>query len=207
MKKVLIAALFACLIPLQACGQALWNEGEHYVIINDKATATPEVIEFFSFWCPHCFSFEPIVKDIKKSLDKDTKFKKVHVNFMGSASASAQEDATRAMMVGRALKKADAMNQAVFKYIHVQRSSVTGLKDLQNVFAVNGVEPADFEKLAKSFGVNSMVQKNNKTIMQYRKNLSSVPSFIVNGKYKATFTRDMTQQDMVDLIVWLTKQK
>jgi thiol:disulfide interchange protein DsbA len=61
--------------------------------------------------------------------------------------------------------------------------------------------------MANSFGVNSMLQKNNKTIQQYRKNLSSVPSFIVNGKFKATFTRDMTPDDMVDLIVWLTKQK
>ncbi len=207
MKKILFAAFIACLIPLQACSQALWTEGEHYQVISDKATAEPEVIEFFSFWCPHCYSFEPIVKNMKKKLDENTAFKKVHVNFMGSASKQLQEQATRAMMVGRALKKEDAMNLAIFKYIHVQRSSITSLKDLQNIFTVNGVEPADFDKLAKSFGVNSQVQKNNKIIQQYRKNLSSVPSFIVNGKYKATFTRDMTADDMVDLIVWLSKQK
>lgn len=207
MKKIILGVLLAVLIPLQACAQEQWKKGEHYEIINDKATAKPEVIEFFSFWCGHCFNFEPIVKNIKKKLNEDTSFKKVHVNFMGFTSAKIQDDATRAMMVGRALKKEETLNGAIFKYIHVQKSSVASLKDLQNIFIVNGVEPADFDKMANSFGVNSMVQKNNKAVQQYRKNLSSVPTFIVNGKFKAKFTRDMTPDDMVDLIVWLTKQK
>ncbi|MCF2948756.1 thiol:disulfide interchange protein DsbA/DsbL [Paraglaciecola aquimarina] len=207
MKKILLTALLALFIPLQACAQEQWKKGEHYQVINDNATAKPEIIEFFSFWCPHCYNFEPIVKNLKSKLPEGTSFQKVHVNFMRSASPKTQDEATRAMMVGRALKREDALNLAIFKYIHVQKSSVASLKDLQNVFIVNGVEPADFDKMANSFGVNSMVQKNNKIFGQYRKNLSSVPSFIVNGKFKATFTRDMTPDDMVDLLVWLTKQK
>ena len=71
----------------------------------------------------------------------------------------------------------------------------------------NGVEDAEFDKLVSSFGVNSMLNKNNKLIVKYRKHLSGVPNFIVNGKYQAKFTRDMTNDDIVDLIVWLSKQK
>ena len=126
---------------------------------------------------------------------------------MGSAGPDAQNDATRAMMVARALKKEQAMNLAVFEYIHKQRSSVTGLNDLHKIFATKGVEAEAFAKLAKSFGVNSMLKKNNKTIDQYRKYLSGVPNFIVNGKYQAKFTRDMNNDDIANLIVWLTKQK
>jgi thiol:disulfide interchange protein DsbA len=207
MKKILLSLVLTILIPLQACAQEQWKEGEHYVVINDTATAAPEVLEFFSFWCPHCFSFEPIVSNIKQKLDSDVAFKKIHVNFMGSAGPDIQDDATRAMMVARDLKKEQALNQAIFQYIHVQRSAVTGLKDLQNIFIANGVEPAYFDKLAKSFGVNSMLQKNNKTIAQYRKHLSGVPNFIVNGKYQAKFTRDMNNDDIANLVVWLSKQK
>jgi thiol:disulfide interchange protein DsbA len=78
---------------------------------------------------------------------------------MGSADPDAQNDATHAMMVARALKKEDTLNNAIFEYIHVQRSAVTGLKDSQNIFIVNGVEPENFDKLAKRFGVNSTLQK------------------------------------------------
>jgi thiol:disulfide interchange protein DsbA len=34
-----------------------------------------------------------------------------------------------------------------------------------------------------------------------------VPNFIVNGKYQATFTRDMNQEEMIDLIMFLSSKK
>ena len=207
MKKIFFTLLLTLFVPLQACAQEQWQEGTHYTIVSEQATAKPEILEFFSYWCPHCYQFEPLVKSIKEKMGKDVEFTKVHVNFMGFTSTEIQDDATRALMVARALKQEEAMNKAIFNYIHVQRSPITGLKDLQNIFIVNGVEPAEFNKMANSFGVNNMVQKNNKTIDNYRKHVRSVPSFIVNGKYQAKFTRDMTNDDIVDLIVWLTKQK
>lgn len=207
MKKIVLALFITLLLPLQACAQEQWKEGEHYLVINDQATPTPEINEFFSYWCPHCFSFEPLVAQIKKKIGDDVKFHKVHVNFMGFTSPEVQDDASRALMVARALKKETALNQAIFKSIHVQKSPLTSIKDLKKIFIENGVEASEFEKMISSFGVNSMLQKNNKLITQYRKHLSGVPNFIVNGKYQAKFTRDMTNDDIVDLIVWLTKQK
>ena len=59
----------------------------------------------------------------------------------------------------------------------------------------------------KSFAVNSMLKKNNKAIEQFRRHVSGVPNFIVNGKFQAQFTRDMTPDDMVDLIVFLSTMK
>ncbi|MFB0912010.1 MAG: thiol:disulfide interchange protein DsbA/DsbL, partial [Glaciecola sp.] len=175
-------------------------------VISDNATAEPEVKEFFSFWCPACYSFEPLVKSIKEGLDEDVTFSKIQVNFMGTASPDVQDDATKAMIIGRVLKKEESLNAAIFNYIHKQRSTVTGLKDLRSVFIINGVEAEEFDKMASSFSVKSLVNKNNKEIQTYRENLTGVPNFIVNGKYQATFSRDMTADDIVNLIIWLTKQ-
>ncbi|GAC33885.1 thiol:disulfide interchange protein DsbA/DsbL [Paraglaciecola polaris] len=207
MKKIILAFFIAVLVPLQACAQEQWKEGEHYTVINDTATDKPVINEFFSYWCPHCYNFEPLVAKIKSKISDDVKFEKVHVNFMGFTSPEIQDDASRALMVARALKKEDTLSNAIFRYIHVQKSPVTSIKDLKNIFLVNGVEDAEFDKLVSSFGVNSMLNKNNKLIVKYRKHLSGVPNFIVNGKYQAKFTRDMTNDDIVDLIVWLSKQK
>lgn len=207
MKKILLLISFALLLPLQAFAQEKWSEGTHYNIIAEQATEKKEVLEFFSFWCPHCFKSEPLVTDIKSKLADDVKFKKVHVNFMGFTSAAIQNEATKAMMVARELKKGDELNQAIFRYIHISRSSITGVKDLKNIFVVNGVEPEEFDKMISSFGVNSQLQMNNKTIETYRKYVTSVPNFIVNGKYQATFTRDMDQDEMVDLIIFLSNKK
>ncbi|MCV2884776.1 thiol:disulfide interchange protein DsbA/DsbL [Aestuariibacter sp. AA17] len=205
MKKLFSLFIAACLFSLQACAVEQWKEGEHYEIIADKATDAPVVTEFFSFWCPHCFQFEPIVGDIKKALPEDVKFDKVHVNFMGFTSKEIQDSVTRAMIIGRELNKEEAINTAIFQFIHIQRGNITRFEDLRGSFIVNGVEEAELEKLAKSFSVNSKILQNNKKVDQFKRNLQGVPTFIVNGKYKAKFTRDMTPDDFVELIVWLTK--
>lgn len=206
MKKLLAILSLSLLLPLQACAQEQWSEGEHYTVISDEASAKPEVIEFFSFWCGHCYNFEPLVKQMKTKLDPSVEFKKVHVNFMGFAGPDTQNAATRAMMIARAMKQDEKLVAAIFNYIHVQRSAITNLNDLRNIFIVNGVDADEFDKMAKSFAVNSMFQKNNKMIDKYRRHIRGVPNFIVNGKYQANFTRDMGPDDMIDLVVWLSKQ-
>ncbi|RDV28028.1 thiol:disulfide interchange protein DsbA/DsbL [Alteromonas aestuariivivens] len=208
MKKIAVLLFTALLLPLQACAaEGKWVEGKHYEVLDEPATASPEIIEFFSFWCPHCYRFEPLVKQIKQKISKDTQFNKVHVNFMRFTSADIQDDATRAMMIGRAISQEEAMNGAIFNYIHQQRASITGMKDLRNIFLVNGVDAAEFDKLESSFGVNSMLKKNNKVVEQYRDHLTGVPTFIINGRFRPTPTSDMTVDDIIDLIVWLSEQK
>lgn len=207
MKKIALLLVMAVLLPLQACAaDAKWEEGKHYKVLDEPATKQPEIMEFFSFWCPHCYKFEPLVEKIKSKVSDDTEFTKIHVNFMGFTSKEVQDAATRAMMIGRAVKRSEELNGAIFDYIHKQRASVTGLDDLRNVFVVNGVDKAEFDKLANSFGVNNMMKRNDKQMDQYRSYVRGVPNFIVNGRYQAQFTRDMSEQEMIDLIVWLTKQ-
>lgn len=207
MTKYFSILAFLMLFPLQACAVEQWKEGVHYEVVSDKASDKPEVLEFFSFWCPHCYNFEPIVKNLKTKLAEDVKFTKVHVNFMGFAGPEVQEDATLGLLIARNLDREVELNQAIFRYIHVQRSAVTGIDDIRRVFQVNGVAAEEFEKLANSFGIKSQLKKNNKLIADYRKHLRGVPNFIVNGKYQAKFTRDMSPDDIVDLIVWLSNQR
>jgi thiol:disulfide interchange protein DsbA len=210
MKKTIISIAFAVLsvfISAQASAQIRFVENEHYKVISDEATAKPEVKEFFSFWCPHCFNFEPLVAEMKKNLDPSVKFDKVHVNFMGFAGQDLQDDVTKAMMIGRALDKSEQVNLAIFNFIHRQRGKITNANDVRTILVDNGIDAAQFDKMNKSFAVNSMLKKNNKAIEQFRRHVSGVPNFIVNGKFQAQFTRDMTPDDMVDLIVFLSTMK
>jgi thiol:disulfide interchange protein DsbA len=144
---------------------------------------------------------------MKKNLDPSVKFDKVHVNFMGFAGQDLQDDVTKAMMIGRALDKSEQVNLAIFNFIHRQRGKITNANDVRTILVDNGIDAAQFDKMNKSFAVNSMLKKNNKAIEQFRRHVSGVPNFIVNGKFQAQFTRDMTPDDMVDLIVFLSTMK
>jgi len=207
MKKVLFTLVFAMLLPFQALSQAaLWQEGKHYNVIAETATAKPVVTEYFSFWCPACYSFEPIVAQMKQQLPEGVAFDKVHVNFMRMAGPDVQDAATKGMMIARALKMDEQLVGAIFNYIHNQKAIITGLDDIRNIFIVNGVDEDEFDKIAKSFSVNSMVTRNNNKVQEKRQFISGVPNFIVNGKYQAVFTREMSVDDMINLVVWLSQK-
>ena len=67
---VLLFAVCAQAVPLK--------EGEHYEVINQQSTAKPEVKEFFSYYCPHCFAFEPLAERLKaKAKSITSSFEKV----------------------------------------------------------------------------------------------------------------------------------
>lgn len=207
MKKYWLIAMLAALIPLQACSQEMYKEGKHYEVISDEATASPEILEFFSFWCNHCYNFEPIVASLKKKAEGKASFKKVHVNFMGFASPDLQNTLSRAMLIGRHKDQEVAINGAIFRYLHKTRARITNENDVRNLLMAAGIDGTEYDKLSKSFGINSMLRKNNEIIDKYRGSMNSVPTFIVNGKYKATFTRDLKPDQMTDLLMWLTKLK
>ncbi len=186
-----------------ANAQSSWQEGTHYEVISEKASPNKQVKEVFSFWCPSCFNFESVAKQIKTNIPKDTQFIKAHVNFMGSSSAQAQNDATLGMLAARAMKQEELYNESLFNAIHQQRKSIAGLDDILAVFEAAGGDSQKLKKLASGFGIKSQVAKNNRLTRGVR----SVPTFIVNEKFKAKFGRDMNPDQFVELIVWLTTQK
>ncbi|MDO6692943.1 thiol:disulfide interchange protein DsbA/DsbL [Aliiglaciecola sp. 3_MG-2023] len=216
MKKLSTVLALFLLLSLQACSKessseqsappSKWKEGTHYQIISDTASEQPEVLEFFSFWCPHCYNFEPIVEQIKLKIDKDVTFKKVHVNFMRFTSPQVQDAATKALLIGRTMDKEEEMNSAIFSYIHLQRQLITGIPELRNIFLAKGIDSDEFDKMESSFQINNLLKQNNQTIETYREHLSGVPNFIVNGKYQAQVVEGMTRDDIAELVVWLSKQ-
>jgi thiol:disulfide interchange protein DsbA len=136
-------------------------------------------------------------------LPDQASFTKVHVNFSGSASPQAQNDATAALLAARAMGDEVRFNRALFAAIHAQRKVITGTEDIQSVYAAANGDSDKLQKLASSFGVKSQIAKNNAATEGVR----SVPAFIINEKYQAIFTRDMTADQFVELVVWLTSQQ
>ena len=69
MKKIFASLAFILAIALPAQAKD-FKEGEHYDVIAKQASASPQVAEYFSYFCPHCYSFEPIVLQLKQSCKK-----------------------------------------------------------------------------------------------------------------------------------------
>lgn len=194
-------ALLSPLLPIK------WVNGTHYNIVADTASEQKEVIEYFSFWCPACYRFEMIIDEIKPQLANDVAFRKVHVNFMSFTTQEIQEQATKAMLIGRSLGTEELMNAAIFAHIHEQGQKIEGLNDLKQIFISYDIPAVDFESTLSNAELTDTFKRNNNDISEFKEHLQSVPNIIVNGKYQAIFTREMTVQDIVDLVNWLSQQK
>src|SRR5687768_18505533 len=77
MKRLLLSlvALTATLAaPVSQAQPVRWVAGKHYTIIPAQRTQVPagkvEVLEVFSYGCPACNTFRPVMKDLQSKLPK-----------------------------------------------------------------------------------------------------------------------------------------
>jgi len=211
MKKLLLWFVAACMIPgLQAA--TTYEEGEHYQVIAEVGTSKPEVKEFFSYYCPACNALDPVVQSVVKTLPEGTSFKKYHVDFMGAATPEIQTGLTLAMAVAKTQHKATELNNAFFKHIHVDRKTFANAGDIRSLALSQGIDAAVYDKNIKNIVVQSqvkLIQKEQNELSKARI-LTSVPTFIVNGRYKIDISkldRANQEQDLKALVHYLLQKK
>lgn len=176
-----------------------YQEGKQYVKVKEIAVKSPEVREYFSFYCPHCYKFETVVELIKKDLPAGVTFVKNHVEFLPGASRKMQQLLTKALITAEKMNMAESQIAAIFKYIHVHRAVFTSLKDVRNVFVLNGADPKEFEKIIASDDVRVAAEtmKKNQDTLAKSGDLNSVPSVIVNGKYMID-THELDKENFIE---------
>lgn len=210
MKKLifLVAALF---MAPTLVAQTAYKEGVHYDVVSEQGTAKPEVKEFFSYYCPACNAIDPVVQTVMKTLPEGTSFKKYHVDFMGAASAEIQKTLSTAMVVAKTQGKGDEVNKAFFNHIHNDRKAFANDAEIRDVVIAAGVDGAAYDKHLNNFMVKTQVnlmQKEQATLSKSRV-LNSVPTFIVNGRFKinvAKLDQSNLEQDFKSLINFLLQQ-
>ncbi|MGB2741714.1 MAG: thiol:disulfide interchange protein DsbA/DsbL [Cognaticolwellia sp.] len=203
MKK--LVSLFALMLLPVFAFAANYTEGEHYTKVDEEITAKPEVREFFSFYCPHCFQFEPFMATLKTSIPADVKFEMNHVDFLRAASPKVQQMLSQAIVVAHQMGLEKKVIGALFNYIHVQKAVFTSEKDIRNVFVLNGADGEKFDKLMNSFGVVSKAKamKKQQEYFVKKRALTGVPTIIVNGKYRVDakgLDKNNFEQDYINLV-------
>ncbi|WP_286295197.1 thiol:disulfide interchange protein DsbA/DsbL [Vibrio apostichopi] len=176
MKKLF--AFFSLIMLSLSAHAAKFNEGEHYKVLDLEASKKPMVTEFFSFYCPHCNSFEPIIQQLKQQLPADAKLQKNHVSFMGGNMGLPMSKAYATMI---ALKVEDKMVPVMFNRIHNMNKPPRDEAELRQIFLDEGVDAKKFDAAYNGFAVDSMVRRFDKAFKD--SGLSGVPAVVVNNRY------------------------
>jgi thiol:disulfide interchange protein DsbA len=179
-KSAVILALWLC--GAFALAESIeYEEGTHYVELQIPLKTADEskieVTEYFSYGCPHCFQFDPMITAWHEELPADVLFNRTPAIWNADYQVYAQTYYT-----AEVLDVAEKLHTPLFQAIHAQQMRLNDPKLMAMFFAEYGVDPLDFAKVYNSFGVRASVQTAEARGRAYR--AGGVPAIIVNGKYR-----------------------
>jgi thiol:disulfide interchange protein DsbA len=171
----------------------------------DAPAGKIEVVEFFSYNCPHCAHFEPELEAWLKKLPADVVFRRVPVPFIGDFEAK-----QRLYYTLEALGKVEAMQQKVFDAIHQQHVAMSGDKaTLAWLGSQPGIDKTKVADVYNSFSVVGKAKRATQLTEAFK--LEGVPALGIGGKYltdgtlAGSMTRALNLSDQ--LIAQLRKAK
>ncbi|QHB30769.1 thiol:disulfide interchange protein DsbA [Yersinia canariae] len=188
---------------------AQFTDGTQYQTLNKPVTGEPQVLEFFSFYCPHCYQFEEVYhvpQTVKKALPEGTKMTRYHVEFLGPLG----KQLTQAWAVAMALGVEEKITPLMFEGVQ-KTQTVQTPDDIRNVFIKAGVSGEDYDAALNSFVVKSLVVQQQKAAEDLQ--LRGVPAMFVNGKYMIkndgmdTSSMDNYVKQYADVVKFLLTQK
>ncbi len=207
MKKIWLA--LAGMILAFSASAAQFTDGKQYITLAKPVQGGPQVLEFFSFYCPHCYQFEHVLHvsdNVKKKLPEGVKMTKYHVEFLGELG----KQLSQAWAVAMALGVEDKITGPMFDGIQ-KTQTVKNEADIRKVFIDAGVKGEEYDAAWNSFVVKSLVAQQEKAAADLQ--LQGVPAMFVDGKYQLnpqgmdTSNMDAFVQEYANTVKFLVGKK
>lgn len=173
-----------------AAGGTQWQDGVNYTRVvpaqpTNVGAGQVEVLEFFWYACPHCYSLEPKVLSWLKTKPPYVTFTRVPVQWNEGHRSLA-----RLFYTLDSMGKLNDLHAEIFKEIQENGDPLIG-PDPNNAAAAErvqlafikklGLPDAAFEKAYHDMNVETALQRADELVQRYR--VTAVPTFVVNGKY------------------------
>ena len=175
-----LLALTTPLMGAPALAQGAPQEGRQYRRLPQaQATSTPgkiELIEFFWYGCPHCFIFDPALKQWLSGAPADLSFRRVHVGFGGMIRLH-----QRFFYTLEALGVEGELHDRVFNAFHVERMDVGSENALAALAVKLGLDATKYRQAWASFSVQSRCMQAARLSDDY--GIDGVPALSVGGRF------------------------
>ena len=198
-RRTLLAAL--ALAPLPALAQprriaAGVDYSELRPALPTEASGKVEVLEFFWYGCPHCYTLEPLLEKWIATLPADVQFRRVPAVFNDNWARDAA-----VFYAFEALGVLERLHRPYFDAIHRDRVNTRDQAARNDWLQKNGVDVKRFEEAYKSFGVQSKVRRAQQLSVAYR--IDGTPALAVQGRYTVSAEQGRTQQGMLGIADYL----
>jgi len=169
--------------PARSPTSPQFKEGTNYVklVPSQPTSVAPgkvEVVEIFWYGCPHCFELDPAV-EAWRSKGKPGYVEFVRVPAMWNDTARLH---ARVFYTAELLGKLEELHTPIFRELNINSNPFNSVEKIGKFFQAHGVGTDEFQKAWSSFAVENKLQKADFLNRRYR--VESVPSIVVNGKFK-----------------------
>jgi thiol:disulfide interchange protein DsbA len=175
--SVLLAAF--CLFSFPAVAQPV--AGSDYAVIDPaQPTDDPdriEVIEFFSYGCPHCNDLNPLIQLWVGDLPRDVLFRRVPVSFNPFYVLM-----TRLFYTLDATDDLARLDGAVFAALHEKNLQLVSEKSIADWAVSQGVDARRFSEAWNSFSVEMKMKQADQATRNHH--IQGVPAIVVDGRYR-----------------------
>lgn len=199
-----------------------WVEGKNYFLIQPaQPTDQPGkvvVTEVFSYACPACNHFRPIMHKLVASMPANVVVEYLPAAFRPDENWPLFQRAYfAAKALGVADKTYDAMFDANWKTGELAtydlaagrpkpKSAWPTLDDVAKFYAKYGVDPKQFVGVADSFSVNTQMKRADDQLKAF--GVGETPTLVVNGKYRLTpISAGGSYDDTIALVKWLVAKE
>ncbi len=209
MKKMNLA--FVRVIFAALCFGLLWSAparaelelGKQYTLVSPsqptESGKNVEVLEFFSYACPHCHDLEPVLNPWVKKLPGDVTFRRVPAVFSDKWLILA-----RVFYAAEALGQLDRLHPAIFNAMHVDHLDLTNEKILLEWVGKNGLDSKKFMETYNSFAVQGKAQRAKQLTRSFA--VTGVPALVVDGKYMTSASQTGSNERLLPALDELIKK-
>jgi thiol:disulfide interchange protein DsbA len=155
-----------------------YKEGLDYEIRATNKTVEPEIREFFSFFCSHCFAMEKPFSQMAEFFKGKAKF---IVNPVGLIGGDVGVESQKAYAVAINLEIEDELKEELFNRIHVRQDIPEDHDYFAELFESLGVPSEKYEQIYNSFVTQAKVAEYDRHTKEMK--IDAVPEIVVNGKY------------------------
>jgi len=201
MKKLLILLLL--MVSSSVLLAAGYAEGVDYKKLEQQSTDTGdkiEVLEFFWYGCPHCYSFEPYINAWKKTKSAKVEFVRIPAIFRPDWEVQA-----RTYYALSNMGVIEDLHGKIFTAIHKDKKRLNKKELLTDFVVENGIDRKKFEAEYNSFAVDSMVRKAKKKQTAYK--IQGVPSVAVNGRYLTSGSMSGSYDNLIKIVDYLIEKE
>jgi protein dithiol oxidoreductase (disulfide-forming) len=216
----MLMMLAVMLAPMTYAAQT-WTQGTHFDVIEpaqrtNVAPGKVEVMEVFSFGCPACNQFQPVIEALRQNLPANAQ-----MVFLPAAFLPAEDWVVfqRAYFAAQQLGIEMRTHQAIFDAIwetgelqtidtdtHRLKIPLPSIEDTAKCYErLTGVKADVFLATARSPAVDARMKAADAEVVALK--VPGTPAIVVNGKYRIIMDSLQSQADLFSLVSYLVDKE